>query len=92
MDVDIVTQPLVESDLNSVLHRICAGGVGIVKSVTSTQKSSSVFHLPLGLLLSFEISFEVKLITIMIKFQPNTANKIRKGREGTLPLEDLVGL
>ena len=46
VDVDSVTEPLAECDLNIVLDRVRAGGVGVVESVTSSMNSSSELHLP----------------------------------------------
>ena len=95
MDVDIVTQPLVELDLNIVLERVCASGVRIVESVTSSLKSSSVLHLPCRLLpidICRYIACEAKFTSQTVKSLPNAVNQISKDRAGTLRLENSVRL
>lgn len=94
VDVDIVTQLLVELDLDAVFQRVCAGGVGVVKSMTDSKNSSSILHIPCFVFRTKswpQSAFEAKISFWTVKFPANTVKQIIKVRFGTLPLEDFIG-
>ena len=93
MDVDIVTQPLVEVDFNPVLQRVRACGVRIAEGVTDSENPSSVLHIPCCVLLikiGPQFASEVKIPFRDVKSPADTVDQIIKVRFGTLPLEDCV--